>query len=173
MTARGRLRTVVVAVLSAWIAVAAACSASVTDTDTPEAPRGDSLIALMGDGAWRAIRSLQVTRPNGDLVIDGEDLDLRRLIITAYDFADALADGQTVTLLLDPESSTTVAHAVVRTGTGEVWATSVEGSTGSITFTRDGAKATGTFTITLGPVPGSGAAASRSVFNGRFSITLP
>jgi hypothetical protein len=155
-------------------AMVVGCSAAPPDPFSPGAPVGDSLVANLTGGPWRATHSLEVRAVNGDLVIDGQDPDGRRLLITLFGRAGAIADGESVTLSLGEDAAGSIGVAILSTGGGAAaWASSRPGSTGTITLLRTGTRATGTFSLILGPVAGTTASAYHAANNGRFAITLP
>lgn len=71
-------------------------------------------------------------------------------------------------------TSPTNANMVATSGsTGQSWAASTSGGSGTLTITSINATgATGTFSFTMIPVAGTGASGTKSVTNGTFSVTF-
>ena len=162
-----------VVVACAVFGVLTACNVSVTATSARAVVAGDSLTALLGDGPWRAV-SLRVTNPHSDLIIDGTDATDRRLVITLYGIQERLVEGAPVTLAIDQQGAALVGIATLTSNGGRsVWSTLGSGTSGSFTYQRIGARIEGTFAMVLAPAEGSSAEIFRSIWNGRFSLTLP
>lgn len=156
-----------------------ACTGSASGPTGIETER--NMDATLPSGSWSATRTLRVTTPNGDLVIEGEDANDRKVVLHVN--AEALlasGSGINLTISMTPATSPIAGFAQLTedlvteefTGTA-TWSTAAGSGTGTVTFTeRTADRLIGTFSFIGHAPPASPFPMTRSVTNGTFNIRL-
>jgi hypothetical protein len=152
------------------LVVAAACGSSGSSntgtptSPTPTTPSGSFVSAVIGGQPWTSTVPVLATLTNGTLIVSASDTTP-----TTVGFGTQAPGPGTFTL-----GGNSLVTANLITPAGRWMANGINGmGSGSVTISSlSSHAASGTFTFTLEPLPGSGTTGTQSLTNGKYSVTF-